>query len=700
MHQRSLWQAAEAAGIAPTFINAAGRTQTVAASTLQKLLALQPYIAAAEESLLPAVAVFHVGQNYALSINDSGLGYWTLLCEDGTRLQGEICNTPVLTLPPWLACGYHQLTLQLPGRCSETLIIVAPQRAWQPPVLNAGASLWGACVQLYSVKSAKNWGMGDFSDLKNLLTQVAQRGGDFVGLNPLHALFPAMPQWASPYSPSSRYALNVLYIDVQSVPSFIASTAAQQWWAQDEIQQQVTRLRRSEWVDYVGVAALKITALRLAWQQFVQHGDARFDAFVQDGGEQLRQQAVFDALQVTLGKRSTNCVDWQRWPLQYRRADSEQVEQFCQLAAEEIRFWQWLQWLADQQLAACWQHGQQLGMRIGLYRDLAVGAMRSGAETWQDPTLFQQCASIGAPPDALGPNGQGWAMPPLDPQQLLRRRLQPFIALIRANMRHCGALRIDHIMGIYRLWWIPQGDSPAEGAYVAYPVAALLAVLLIESHRQRCMIIGEDLGTVPNILITQLRRCGIYSWKVLWFQQKQKNRFLQPHRWPRQAIASVSTHDLPTLRAFWQANDLLIGQRLGLYRHKWRRHQLMRLRKRQKQALSQALQKKCLPAAHHRPRVMARRMTPMVWRAIHAYLATTHCALLGLQLEDVLGMLLPVNIPGTTEAYPNWRRKLRLTIEQMFTLPDLNDLLLEITRLRAQADTNAGEGGRHDTPLA
>ena len=681
MKENQLEQAASAAGIAPNFINIKGEEQAISDETRRQLLAVMAYTGTADAPL-PPVRVFSGTAARTLQLSGSGRFHWQLLSEQGKTYSGEVGSGETLTLPPRLPQGYHQLTLSQGEQQWATRIIITPRRCYQPAVLRAGGKCWGALVQLYTLRSERNWGIGDFGDLENMLVEIAQRGGDFIGLNPLHALYPADPESASPYSPSSRRWLNILYIDVAQVEDFQQSAAAQRWWLAAETQQALEKVRSSEWVDYSGVAQLKLEALRLAWQTFSQR-DAQqpavqaFDAFVAQGGEHLWYQAAYDALQ-----REKKAAGWPAWPEAWHNARLPAVQRWCDAHGDEIRFWMWLQWLAHSQFARCWQRCQQLGMAVGLYRDLAVGVAEGSAETWQDPELYRMKASVGAPPDRLGPLGQNWGLPPMDPNVLMARGYQPFIDLLRANMRDCGALRIDHVMALLRLWWIPYGETADKGAYVFYPVDDLLAIMALESQRHRCMVIGEDLGIVPKEIISKLRNSGIFSWKVLWFEEERDGTYRQPARWPRQSIASASTHDLPTLYGFWEGGDFALGEKLGLYPDAAGLQKLYQQRAQQKQALLEALHLAGVLPARSAKRADKLAMTPQLNRAIHRYLASTGSALLGLQPEDWLGLPTPVNVPGTVDEYPNWRRRLTLTLEEMFADPEVNKLLKEVTRQR------------------
>ncbi len=696
MESKQLEQAAIEAGIAAGYINAHGKQQAIAAATKRDLLEAMGWAAGvphAVEAPVPVVKVFIKGSRLALPIGGEGEFQWQLKLESGAVQQGRTSAKMTLALPGRISSGYHQLTLTQDAQSWECSIIVAPKRCYEPDALLAGKKLWGACVQLYTLRSENNWGIGDFGDLRQLVQEMGKRGGAFVGLNPIHSLYPGNPIAASPYSPSSRRWLNVIYIDVNAVEDFQLSEAAQAWWREPQTQKILKEVRRSAWVDYARVVPLKLTGLSLAHQRFVTRSASdplqkAYRKFVREGGDSLYQQAAYDALYSHLAKQGEQPQGWPHWPEKYRSAQSAAVKAFCQQYESEVDFYQWLQWLAEYQFGRCYHDSQQAEMPIGLYRDLAVGVVEGGAETWGDRDVYCLKASVGAPPDILGPLGQNWDLRPMDPHVMVRRAYQPFIDLLRANMTSCGALRIDHVMTLLRLWWIPYGETADNGAYVQYPVDDLLAILALESQRHRCMVIGEDLGTVPVEIVSKLREGGVYSYKVLYFERDAENNFRAPQSYPVQAMATITTHDLPTLRGYWQGDDLALGKKLGLYRDEEVLTELYADRGRARQGLLNGLHHYgCVPkSTGHNADVMS--MTPTLNRGLQRYVADSACALLGLQPEDWLDMGEPVNIPGTSDEYPNWRRKLTSTLEDMFADDEVNKLIKDLDKRRRKVSVS------------
>ncbi|MCI4236509.1 4-alpha-glucanotransferase [Dickeya dianthicola] len=669
-------------GIADTYKDAYGNEQAIDQETRETLLQLldveEPTVAP-----LPSVCVFRQGQQNRLPLHDDGEYGWTLTYEKGGIIEGRSTGQAALALPDNLPLGYHQLILTQGEQQWVCRVIVAPARCYEPDPLTQGKRWWGVMAQLYTLRSSDNWGIGDFGDLKTLVEQVARRGGAFVGLNPLHALYPAQPEAASPYSPSSRNWLNVVYIDVNQVDDFHQSDAAGEWWKQDDVQRRLTVARASRWVDYAAVTSLKLTALRLAFNHFNRRNvlDPRktaFQQFLKTHDESLLQQATYDALQAWLNQQGQPAADWLQWPQEYHDARSDASLQFRQEHADDVQFYCWLQWLAHEQLASCFSHSKQLGMPIGLYRDLAVGVAQGGVDTWGDQQLHCMSVTLGAPPDPLGPGGQNWNLTPMHPILLRQRGYQPFIDLLRSNMAHSGALRIDHVMGLLRLWWILNGNTATHGAYVLYPVDDLLGILALESHRHRCLVIGEDLGTVPEEIVNKLRDNSVYSYKVLFFEKDQHDRFRAPDEYPPRSMATITTHDLATLRGYWQGVDLTLGKDLGLYPTDALLQQQHDARERAKQGLLDALHEQELLPQRVGRNASLTTMSAQLNRGVQRYLADSASALLGLQLEDWLDVATPVNVPGTHQEYPNWRRKLSRSLDSIFTDRYLERLIRDI----------------------
>jgi 4-alpha-glucanotransferase len=669
---------------------------------------INQFEASRRRNFLPALAIAH-GPRIGIDINIAardfgGTVVWRVRFEDGTQRdgftssadcdelwRGEAEGTWItrrrFELPVDMPPGYHQFEANIAGGATHRcLLIISPPKCYKPAAIAAGRKLWGIAVQLYTLRSRINWGIGDFSDLKQLIRWLASRGAGFIGLNPLHALAPADPARSSPYSASSRHFLNVLYIAVPAVPEFDECAAARERMADPEVVNRLDALRAQEHVDYRGVADLKFETLALLFQDFRERhlaspsarGDS-FRAFVADGGAALQMHARFDALDRYL-RATTGCASgWLSWPQEYRDVNGSAATRFAQEHPAEVEFFAYLQWLAHEQLVSAQALSRDLGMPIGLYGDYAVGANPSGSEIWTDQASYSLGAEIGAPPDPLALKGQGWGIPPQDPAALQAQRLQGFVRLIRNNMRYYGAMRLDHVMSLCRLWWVPGGRSAIDGAYVYYPLHQLLTVLCLESARSACLVVGEDLGVVPDEMREAMSEFDLYHYKVLLFE-KDNGRFRRPDEYVAHALATATTHDMPTLRSYWEGLDIELRQRLNLYPSREIASGVMRERERDREQLLIALRDQGLnPAA---PATPVEPYSAELANAVHLYLARSSTALVALQIEDLLGMTEPVNVPGTFHEYPNWQRKLCADIEELATRQDIAAHLAEVGRAR------------------
>jgi 4-alpha-glucanotransferase len=664
--------------------------------------------AARWRKFLPAVATARtarIGFDINITVREfGGTIVWRVLLEDGSRLDGAVSSADcaevwrgeaagswitrrrfelAVDLPP----GYHEFEAKIAGGTADRcLLMISPPKCFEPSALAAGGRLWGIAVQLYTVRSHVNWGIGDFRDLEMLIRWMASCGAGFIGVNPLHALAPADPARSSPYSASSRHFLNVLYISVPAVPEFADCLGARARMADPEFAQRLHVLRAQALVDYRGVAELKLEILALLHQEFRdKHLATRsergrgFLEFVARRGLPLQLHARFDALDRYFRATNGSPSGWMSWPQEYRDVNGSAAARFALEHPMEIEFYAYLQWLAHEQLLQAQALTRELGMPIGLYGDYAVGANPSGSETWVDQASYCLGAEIGAPPDPLALKGQGWGIPPPDPAVLQAQPLHGFVQLISDNMRYYGALRLDHVMSLCRLWWIPAGCAATAGAYVQYPLHQLLTVLSLESARSSCLVVGEDLGVVPDEMRRAMPEFGLYHYKVLLFE-KVPGRFRRPDEFERHALAAATTHDLPTLRSYWEARDIELRHRLNLYPSAEIEGDVVRERDNDRAMLLSALREQGLNPAH--PSAPLEPYTDELGHALHLYLARSSTALVALQIEDLLGMIDPVNVPGTFAEYPNWQRKLTAAIEDMEARSDIKARLAEINSAR------------------
>ncbi|MDY0881631.1 malto-oligosyltrehalose synthase [Dongia soli] len=619
---------------------------------------------------------------------------WEIETEDGDHLSGDVeLVDGIVTIPCQLPFGDHRLTIftrddDMP--VTALPVIVAPQRCFLPPALSGTGRLWGISVQLFALRSQRNWGIGDFTDLADLIGYAAASGAATIGLNPLHALFPDHPDWASPYAPSSRHFLNTIYIDPEAMPEFAECDLARGLRNEPAFERKLQRLRAEPLVDYAGVTAVKQEILELLFHHFREHHLGKSDpfgrefrAFQHRHGQALRDFATFHALQEYIRKNAAQRLSWHDWPEQFHDPDGEAVRAFARDHAPRIEFFEYLQWHAHRQLLFCRERARQTGMAIGLYRDIAVGVARNSAETWAAQDYIVDDWSVGAPPDNWNPGGQNWGIPPAHPRLMAESGYADFRAVLRANMYAAGAVRIDHVLGLMRLFWIPPDAGAGDGAYVQYPLQDLIAMITLESWRQRCMVIGEDLGTVPEGLQEQLAAAGILSYRLLYFERDAEGQFKKPTDWPDLALATVTTHDLPTLPSYWKGIDIALKARLGIYTEADAPEKEGKQRARDRLSLLEALRSEgLLPGDDGNVPV----------EAVHRYLARTRSKLVMLQLEDMLDVVEQMNVPGTVDEHPNWRHKLPRTIDEIMTDSRVRQVLGAVAEERVGNTEETGKG--------
>ena len=582
-------------------------------------------------------------------------------CQTLTLYPGD--NDTLWIKLPQLTCGYYTLSAETDGKCCLVRLIVAPESVYQPKLLANGGRMNGLTMHLYSLRSERNWGIGDFTDLLNLMKYAAEKKLDFVGINPLHALFTSKPAFASPYSPSSREWLNPIYLDIEKVGAFTYNEQLKNWLAQPKIRQRIAALRVTETVTYTAVWACKRDALQMAFNAFEQdtceaavNERAAFEAFVLENGKALQGFGLFEALDQYYSRPGQ--VGWQSWPSEFHQPDGEAVEKFALSHEREIRFYMWLQWLCAKQLQVN-QAAAEYGVKLGIYGDLAVGVARGSADTWLNRQDYCMDVSVGAPPDPLGPTGQNWNLPPLNPLMLKHTGYEKFAHLLRENMRLYGVLRIDHVMALCRLWWVLNGKTADFGAYVHYDAEVMFAILALESRRNRCVIIGEDLGTVPDEARHLLNRYQVFSYKVMYFS-KGWNGFQLPEEYPEQAITVISTHDVAPLAGYWIGKDLDTMFKLGTLPDVAAFQTALDEREHDKADLLDKLKETgCLGADVQMPA----KADEILLGALHKYGALSRSKLYAVQLENLLGVIDNLNVPGVTEGYPNWAQKMPVSLE-------------------------------------
>ena len=587
-------------------------------------------------AILPRLVTVTAGGQTTIALNGA-LGaaavVWTLVNDEtGQSLEGraELTGRNEIRLPVPDA-GYFRLHVQAGAARASATLIAAPPTCYVPPALAGGARLWGLAAQLVSLRSSGDFGVGDFGSVREAVRLAAPFGASFLGLSPLHALFAADRSKFGPYGPSSRLMLDPIHIDVSAMAEAQGIAARQD-------------LRLRSLADHEAVWQAKLPILERAFAAERGHsGDVRPD---------IAAHATFEALSESFARQGIPSAA--AWPAAYRDPASPEVARFRVEHADRVAFHAWLQQLADRQIGEAATEAKRAGMGVGLYADLAVGADAGGSEVWSAADRYAASLSIGAPADPLAPQGQDWGIAPLNPIALEEQGLAGFRALIAANMCHAGALRIDHAFQLQRLYLVPKGEAKLLGAYVAYPFEALLASLRIESHRARCMVIGEDLGTAPPGFSDTMMAAGVLSYRVLFFERGDHGSFKPPALYPETAIAVFATHDLPTVRGWWTGHDIEVRTGLGLWTGE-EAEAARRQRQDDKLRLMEALLLEGLTDEGVPPDEPP--IEPIV-----RYLARARARLAALQLEDVLGEIDQANLPGTVEGHPNWRRRLSMEL--------------------------------------
>lgn len=585
-----------------------------------------------------------------------------------------------------LGCHEVGVTVGAPHRepvSARLRLIVAPERAWLPPALERGERRAGLSISLYGLRSERNWGCGDFTDLERLAVWVSRSvGGAFILLNPLHAIHNRQPFNTSPYLPNSIFYRNFIYLDVERIEDFAASSWARALRASPRVDEEIRALREAPYVEYERVARLKRVFLKLAFRRFLRDlaagsdRAAEFRRFVESEGELLDRYAVYCALDEGMRRRNPEVWTWRQWPAEFQSPDSRAVRCFAARHWRSVLFHKYVQWQIARQLERAQQVAQQAGMSIGLMHDLALATDQFGSDLWAHRAFFVSGCRVGAPPDDFSPNGQDWAFPPPDSERHYEDGYRLFQEMVRRVARGGGALRIDHVMRFFRLYWIPEGATPAQGTYVRDRHEDLLRILALESVRNRLVLVGEDLGTVEPEVRQTLARFGILGYRVFYFEKNAHGDFLRPDEYPRQALVSSTTHDLPTLAGFWSGRDIEARRRAGVLPGEESYRRALEQRRQEKQKILELLHAlKLVPDHTPRRAEQIPELTGELHNAIIGLLAMTPCLLLAINQEDLTKDPDQQNLPGTTAQYPNWRHKMRYSLEELENSPQVADFV-------------------------
>jgi len=633
-----LYTRASDLGIQAEFVDGQGHRHVTDTAALKIILDALP--ARIQHPLLDGPVVVRSGRPARTEFKQAATFplRWKILAGLKVIAEGET-GERTIAWPPDLPEGSYRLHLtDSVGIAEEAPLIVAPPKAFRGDFDRC----WLLAVQLYGIRSTRNWGMGDFTDLEGLIRLASALGADGVGLNPLHALFDDRPGDCSPYSPNSRLFLNPLYVDVEKLAETGFTAASRN---------AIDRLRQSDIVDYAAVADLKWHALRAAFDAFQAGSEPirreDFEKFRAERAPLLSRFACFETLRHKFKK------PWWEWPEAWRQPDQAKCAALREGPdADEIEFVEFVQWTADRQLRACRDLAVSLGMKVGLYLDVAVGVQSDGFDAWNEQSAISRHLGVGAPPDPLNTAGQNWGLAGFNAAGLEIQSFMPFREMLRASMRYAGAIRLDHVLGLKRLFLVPHGFSAKEGVYVQMPFEALLAATAQESIRHRCVVIGEDLGTVPEGFREQMADWGIWSYLVMMFERDDHGRFRGIDHYAENALVTFNTHDLSTYAGWRGFSDLKLKRSLGLdpgESDDARWHALT--------MLSDVLR-------HHA-------IDSHDLFAVAGFLARTRSRLLAISLEDLLGVIDQPNIPGTVDEHPNWRRRLPLELDKIAAAIDI-----------------------------
>jgi 4-alpha-glucanotransferase len=657
---------ARAAGVATDWVDAADRPQRVGIDTLRYVLDALGYpcgssadIAESRERLLQDAggtrSFYTVTAGTPIHL-PRGIAQAEVALEDGTSIalrdRGAIAMS-----------GYHRLRTD----AREATLAVAPPRCLTVDDIAPGERLYGVAVQLYGLRRANDLGVGDAGALADFVGAAAREGADAVALSPAHSLFAADPAHYSPYSPSSRLFLNPLYAD----PALVFDATA--------LEALTAAAKPNPLIDWPEAARTKLALLRRLFASFQEQPPAPlatdFAAFKRDGGARLHEHALFEALHQHWFSAAAPQWHFAQWPPDWRTPQGVEVTRFAAEQSTLVEFHLFAQWLVARSIQAVQRRAREAGMRIGLIADLAIGMSSGGSHAWSRQQDLLPGLNVGAPPDLFNTRGQDWGLAAFSPRALTQNGFEPFLATVRAALSHAGGVRIDHVMGLARLWVVPQGASPADGAYIAYPVDDLLRLLALESHRHRAIVIGEDLGTVEPAFRKLLSAAGIAGMDVLWFQRAGEG-FMPSSTWRRDAVAMTTTHDLPTVAGWWTGHDIRTRAALGLVPDRLRE---LKARARDRRALWSAFRKSNVVAADA---PQPRAASPAVDAAI-AFTARSPAPLALIPLEDVLGLKEQPNVPGTVDEHPNWRRRLDTPAAQVLDPAPVRARLATLRKRRA-----------------
>ncbi|MFB0610724.1 4-alpha-glucanotransferase [Aurantiacibacter poecillastricola] len=652
----ALHDLAQLAGLQVDWEDAAGQAQRVSDGNLRRILAALGYPADSPENIADSLSrarddsercefvSARAGEPILLPAKLGSARAGELCLESGATTSLKITETAQgLQVPPIAEVGYHRLT----GPDFGLQIAIAPVRCLGVADLSGKPKAWGAAVQLPSLRDGRKRAFGDFGALADTARRFAKAGAEALAISPTHALFPTDPSRYSPYAPSSRLFLNVLFADPELLGEHLSPG------------------EEHELIDWEEAIPQRIAALRRTYEAHWPEVGNRVLAYRDRKGEPLERHAIYDALHAYFFAEGAR--GWQDWPEEFHDPASPAVARFADDHREEVNFHLFAQWLAAESLTAAQDAAREAGMSIGLIADLAVGMDGGGSHAWSAPNDLLSGLSVGAPPDRLGPDGQDWGLTTFSPAGLKRNGFTPFIETLRAALDHAGGIRIDHVLGLNRLWVVPHGGSAADGAYLAYPLADMLNILAIESHRANAVIIGEDLGTVPEGLRPKLEEAHVLGMRVLWFERDDDGDYIPPADWHEQAVAMTGTHDVTTIAGWWRGRDIDWAVKLGRLRAQADIAEARLAREKERSHFWDAL---AASGAANGPPPSPQDPGPVLDAAL-VHVGRSACELALVPLEDIFGQVEQPNIPGTIDEHPNWRRRMPATTANMLARLDI-----------------------------
>ncbi len=718
---RPLIRLAKAHGVATSYTGSQGEFIEIADDVLVKVLKALDVDASTERKAkkalqdlddekharLVAPTLLHVeGQECRVTVNHGPLDVpeATITLENGKEYQGAITSEPgdggpayplngelvvnsTLVIPADLPLGYHKLHVKAGKRSADVTLISAPKRVNLIKDLQGDGQLWGWMAQLYSIRSKDSWGVGDFYDLGNLLAGAKKNtGADFILINPVHAGEPVAPLTPSPYLPISRRFINFSYIRPEAVPEYER--------LDDEAKAEVAKLHDSvraknedpDFVDRDAMWTAKVPALWLIFKAGRSIARQKeFGEYVEQAGSDLEAYATWCLCYDKWGEPDDDPESWEN----RLTKDSKEVKDLRKQYPDTLEFYKWLEWVADQQLTAAQKKAQDAGMKIGLMADMAVGVHPQGAEVWWNPQRFAKGATVGAPPDFFNQQGQNWSQPPLNPIDLANTGYQTYRDMVHGMFQKAGAVRIDHVLGLFRLWWIPEGNSAKDATYVYYDSAIMLGILALEAYRANGVVVGEDLGVVPDYVADSLKSHGLMGCVIEWYAQEE-GEFIPPKKWREYALASVTTHDMPPAAGYLNYEHVKIRQELGLLTTSVEEFQASA--EEEHNGLLDMLQNNGYLPAEWRTDEGAHEQD--IIEAMHAALCDAPSKLLAAAFVDAVGERRAQNQPGTNNEYPNWRVPLADGNKKTVMLEDLyaNKRLLSLAK--TMNDSLAKKHGR------